>query len=230
MALERLFWVPRGGRPADGAYGRLPVEDLLRIVAAESERARCVVIGEDLGTVRPACASGSPMPRCCRTRSRGSSARPTARSPTPARCPRSPRCRRARTTCRRIDGWVLALDVDERERLGVVDAPTGRADACRAARRRRPPRGRSRARRLHRRGPGRAAAAPLARRVLRVPPRDRAARGRRRPRAPAEPAGHARCRAQLARSACRARRRARYAAAVACARVDLRRERATIGG
>ncbi len=51
MALARLFWVPQGGEPRDGAYVHYPFEDLVGIVALESQRNRCMVIGEDLGTV-----------------------------------------------------------------------------------------------------------------------------------------------------------------------------------
>ena len=51
MALARLFWVPQGGEPRDGGYVRYPFEDLVGIVALESHRNRCMVIGEDLGTV-----------------------------------------------------------------------------------------------------------------------------------------------------------------------------------
>ncbi|MDO8352444.1 MAG: 4-alpha-glucanotransferase, partial [Aestuariivirga sp.] len=51
LGLSRQFWVPRGASGADGAYVTMPMERLLAITAAESVRAKCLVIGEDLGTV-----------------------------------------------------------------------------------------------------------------------------------------------------------------------------------
>lgn len=51
MALMRLYWVPKGNAIADGSYIRYPLQDLLGIVALESQRNRCLIIGEDLGTV-----------------------------------------------------------------------------------------------------------------------------------------------------------------------------------
>lgn len=51
MQLQRLYWVPPGCTPDQGAYVRMPARDLFGIVALESRRNHCVVIGEDLGTV-----------------------------------------------------------------------------------------------------------------------------------------------------------------------------------
>ncbi|WP_297490506.1 4-alpha-glucanotransferase [Acidocella sp.] len=53
MGLARLWVIPHGSAPAQGAYLRMPMADLLRLVALESQRSKAVVLGEDLGTVPP---------------------------------------------------------------------------------------------------------------------------------------------------------------------------------
>ncbi len=51
MAMLRLWWIPYGETADHGAYVKYPVDDLLALLALESQRHRCMVIGEDLGTV-----------------------------------------------------------------------------------------------------------------------------------------------------------------------------------
>ena len=51
MALFRQWWVPRGFKSADGGYVHYPLDDLLAVVALESHRQQCLVVGEDLGVV-----------------------------------------------------------------------------------------------------------------------------------------------------------------------------------
>ena len=51
MALSRLYWIPRGAKADRGGYLNYPLDDLLAVLAEESRARRCLVVGEDLGTV-----------------------------------------------------------------------------------------------------------------------------------------------------------------------------------
>jgi 4-alpha-glucanotransferase len=51
MSLFRLWWVASGFSPADGAYVHYPLQQLLTVLALESARNACLVVGEDLGVV-----------------------------------------------------------------------------------------------------------------------------------------------------------------------------------
>jgi 4-alpha-glucanotransferase len=53
MGLFRLWCIPHGASPADGAYLRYDHEAMVSILLLEAERAGAFVVGEDLGVVEP---------------------------------------------------------------------------------------------------------------------------------------------------------------------------------
>jgi 4-alpha-glucanotransferase len=53
MAWTRLYWIPHGFGLHQGTYVSYPAEELFAILSLESNRHRCEVVGENLGTVPP---------------------------------------------------------------------------------------------------------------------------------------------------------------------------------
>jgi 4-alpha-glucanotransferase len=53
MGLVRLYWLPTGSDARSGGYVRYPIDGLLGLLGRSSDEHRCLVIGEDLGTVPP---------------------------------------------------------------------------------------------------------------------------------------------------------------------------------
>ena len=51
MGLMRLWVIPAGEGPENGAYLNYPFDDLLRLLTLEASRHNAVILGEDLGTV-----------------------------------------------------------------------------------------------------------------------------------------------------------------------------------
>lgn len=51
LGFARQFWVPQGAEGRFGAYVRFSLDALIAVTAIESQRNRCLVVGEDLGTV-----------------------------------------------------------------------------------------------------------------------------------------------------------------------------------
>lgn len=51
LGFARMWWVPKGDSAQNGAYVKYPLDDLLAILALESQRHQCLIIAEALGTV-----------------------------------------------------------------------------------------------------------------------------------------------------------------------------------
>ena len=51
LGFARQFWVPRGAEGRFGAYVKFPLDALIAVTAIESQRHRCLMVGEDLGTI-----------------------------------------------------------------------------------------------------------------------------------------------------------------------------------
>jgi 4-alpha-glucanotransferase len=51
LGLKRLYLIPHGVRASQGAYIRFPFEVMLAVAALSSREHRCIVVGEDLGTI-----------------------------------------------------------------------------------------------------------------------------------------------------------------------------------
>ena len=131
MGLGRQFWVPHGAEGADGAYVSYPLDDLLAVLALESGRARCLVIGEDLGVV----ADGF-RETLSRAGVYGYRVLPFERDDDgflpPARWPRRAMACASTHDLPPLAGWWEGADIDERQSLGLTtDADSHAAHAVR---------------------------------------------------------------------------------------------------
>jgi glycogen debranching enzyme GlgX/4-alpha-glucanotransferase len=131
MGLQRLFLIPDGARPAEGAYLSYPLEDLIGHIALESERAQCMVVGEDLGTVaegfrdRLTCAHITGMRVLWFERKGVEFLAPASYPPTSVACV-------ATHDLATLAGWWQGADIAERLALGLLTlAKAGEAIAAR---------------------------------------------------------------------------------------------------
>ena len=53
MGLHRSYWVPQNFGATKGVYVRYPSDELYAVFCLESNRSKCALVGEDLGTVPP---------------------------------------------------------------------------------------------------------------------------------------------------------------------------------
>ncbi|HET9207315.1 MAG TPA: malto-oligosyltrehalose synthase, partial [Burkholderiaceae bacterium] len=120
MALMRLYWTA-GGSAADGAFVHYPFDALLAIVRLESQRQRCAVVGEALGT----------LPEGLRERLADSGMlsyrvlifeRDHQGFAAPAQMPRDALMVASTHDLPTLSGWWQGRDIDLRAQLGGGDA------------------------------------------------------------------------------------------------------------
>lgn len=120
MGLFRLYCVPSGMPATQGVYLRYPYDELMAVLALESQRSRCALVGEDLGTVpeqvRPAMARHGLFRLHV-----GQWALPSkigdAPEPSPAESVASLNTHDMAT----FAGWWRGADIDDRRDLGLID-------------------------------------------------------------------------------------------------------------
>jgi 4-alpha-glucanotransferase len=135
MGLQRLYWIPDGSPATDGAYVNYPFHDLLRLVALESRRQDCAVVGEDLGTVpegfRETMRAANALSYRVLVFERGDG----ARFAPPRDYPPLAAASAATHDLATLKGFWLGRDITWRERLGIY--PDQAAAATEAQERRR---------------------------------------------------------------------------------------------
>ncbi len=133
MALKRLYWIPSGMPANAGCYVNYPFEDLLRLVALESCRERCAVVGEDLGTVPQGFRETMRSANVLSYRILGFERQEDGRFIPPAEYPPLAAASVATHDLATLAGFWLGRDIAWRHRLGLY--PDARAEAADAAER-----------------------------------------------------------------------------------------------
>jgi 4-alpha-glucanotransferase len=121
MGLFRLYCVPNGRPATDGVYLRYRYEELLAVLALESNRAKCALAGEDLGTVpdgvRPLMARHGLFRLHV-----GQWSFPAAPGDAPAPAPAESIASLNTHDTATFAGWWRGADIDDRVDLGLITA------------------------------------------------------------------------------------------------------------
>ena len=121
MALMRLFWIPAQGTPASGSYVAYPVDELLAILALESRRHQCLVIGEDLGTVPDTLRAAMQSHRLQSYRLLYFEREPDGAFRAPSAYPREAVVAVSTHDLPTLAGWWSGHDLSLRKELGLID-------------------------------------------------------------------------------------------------------------
>ena len=132
MGLRRLWVIPDGADPAEGAYLRYPFTDLLRLVRLESWRHRAVILAEDLGTVPDGFSAQLAQAGVLGMRVLWFERDEDGPFRRPAAWARDAAAMTSTHDLPTVAGWWLGRDIDWRARIGLVPDRAA-AEAERAA-------------------------------------------------------------------------------------------------
>ncbi|MEP6689200.1 MAG: 4-alpha-glucanotransferase [Gemmatimonadales bacterium] len=132
MAWTRLYWIPHGMGLDQGTYVSYPADELFAILALESNRHRCEVVGENLGTVPREIDEALPRHRIWGMYLAQFHASDGPEIPPPTAADVALVGTHDTPT---FAGWLAGADVDERVRYGLLAeaaAPAVREERARA--------------------------------------------------------------------------------------------------
>ena len=121
MGLFRLYCVPQGRPATDGVYLRYQPDELFAILTLESHRARCAVVGEDLGTVPPQVRPAMARHGMFRIHV-GQWFLPSAPGEAPGPAPAESVAGLNTHDTATFAGWWRGTDTDDRRDLGLITA------------------------------------------------------------------------------------------------------------
>ncbi len=124
MAWTRLYWIPHGMAKHEGTYVSYPAEELFAVLALESDRNRCEIVGENLGTVPAEIDEALP-----RHRIRGMYLAQFQAEKDPAvAAPAATHMALINThDTPTFAGWIGGVDIEERIRCGLLTTQDVRA-------------------------------------------------------------------------------------------------------
>ncbi|MBV6288320.1 4-alpha-glucanotransferase [Pseudomonas aegrilactucae] len=126
MGLQRLWLIPQGAPPSEGAYLHYPLDDLLRLLALESVRHQAIVLGEDLGTVPDGLREKLAARAILGMRVLLFEQDPPGHFRPILDWPDSALATTSTHDLPPLAGWLQARDIDWNQRLALIDAITER--------------------------------------------------------------------------------------------------------
>lgn len=119
MGLQRLWVIPEGAGPKEGAYLNYPLQDMLRLLCLEAHRRQAIIVGEDLGTVLPELREELARRHVLGMRVQLFEGHEGALPP-PSHWPDSALATTATHDIPTLAGWWEGHDIDWRIRVGMV--------------------------------------------------------------------------------------------------------------